>query len=73
MPNIDLEIWPGEWGLASIDIECLKVLVSIIGHNLFYYLNLIIPPGLNLYAFDFNSKGFFKICFRNKNVLHDTN
>ncbi|XP_047505595.1 metaxin-1 isoform X1 [Pieris napi] len=26
MNNIELDIWRGEWGLASIDIECLKVL-----------------------------------------------
>ncbi|XP_047532555.1 metaxin-1 isoform X2 [Vanessa atalanta] len=26
MANIELDIWRGEWGLASIDLECLKVL-----------------------------------------------
>ncbi|XP_014359346.2 metaxin-1 isoform X1 [Papilio machaon] len=26
MSNIQLDIWRGEWGLASIDLECLKVL-----------------------------------------------
>lgn len=26
MPNLELDIWRGEWGLASIDLECLKVL-----------------------------------------------
>lgn len=29
MASIELDIWRGEWGLASIDLECLKVLVSI--------------------------------------------
>lgn len=29
MTNIELDIWRGEWGLASIDLECLKVLVNI--------------------------------------------
>lgn len=29
MTSIELDIWRGEWGLASIDLECLKVLVSI--------------------------------------------
>lgn len=33
MCSIELDIWRGEWGLASIDLECLKVLVSIV-HNL---------------------------------------
>lgn len=28
MGSIELDIWRGEWGLASIDLECLKVLVS---------------------------------------------
>lgn len=28
MTNIELDIWRGEWGLASIDLECLKVLVN---------------------------------------------
>lgn len=36
MTNIDLDIWRGEWGLASIDLECLKVLVSVL-HNLQLY------------------------------------
>lgn len=27
MSSIELDIWRGEWGLASIDLECLKVLV----------------------------------------------
>ncbi|XP_053611415.1 metaxin-1 isoform X2 [Plodia interpunctella] len=26
MANIELDIWRGEWGLASFDLECLKVL-----------------------------------------------
>ncbi|KAL0821314.1 hypothetical protein ABMA28_005908 [Loxostege sticticalis] len=26
MTSIELDIWRGEWGLASIDLECLKVL-----------------------------------------------
>ncbi|XP_045775864.1 metaxin-1 isoform X1 [Maniola jurtina] len=26
MASIELDIWRGEWGLASIDLECLKVL-----------------------------------------------
>ncbi|XP_050679408.1 metaxin-1 isoform X2 [Leptidea sinapis] len=26
MNNIELDVWRGEWGLASIDLECLKVL-----------------------------------------------
>lgn len=28
MASIELDIWRGEWGVASIDLECLKVLVS---------------------------------------------
>lgn len=34
MASIELDIWRGEWGLASIDLECLKVLVSSLFHNL---------------------------------------
>ncbi|XP_011554316.3 metaxin-1 isoform X1 [Plutella xylostella] len=26
MANIELDIWRGDWGLASIDVECLKIL-----------------------------------------------
>lgn len=31
MASIELDIWKGEWGLASIDLECLKVLVRLLG------------------------------------------
>lgn len=38
MASIELDIWRGEWGLASIDLECLKVLVSTFENNLKQYL-----------------------------------
>lgn len=43
MASIELDIWRSEWGLASIDLECLKVLVSFIKHNLhFHNLNTFV-------------------------------
>lgn len=37
MDTFELTIWKGDWGLPSVDTECLQVLVCnlCIGYNIF--------------------------------------
>lgn len=57
MASIELDIWRGEWGLASIDLECLKVLVCVL------FITYLFYTGSNSYIqcnFRFNFQTYMK-------------
>lgn len=32
--SMELEVWRGDWGLPSIDLECLQLLVVVLIHKI---------------------------------------
>lgn len=35
--NYQIDVWKGDWGLPSIDIQCLQILVNI-NHNIIVFI-----------------------------------
>lgn len=39
--SYQLDIWKGDWGLPSVDIQCLQVLVRIESDFVFFFLSIL--------------------------------
>lgn len=40
-PPMELDIWKGDWGLASVDLDCLRLVVSNIWIHVKMYGNVV--------------------------------